>query len=524
MTRTRWTVGRRLSFGFALLMALGVAMTLLQAWGTERSVAAMETIYNDRTVPLGDLADVSYGLSRTRIVMMDALLNQDSATVTKRVQQADAALDMAHQAWKRYIVTYLTPEEKALAVQLEQAMAALERQGFAPMRAALVAGDFGAAREALSRHVSPLMPPVSETLGKLFDLQKRVAAEEFAAAEGLTHKLHWISGLAALVAVVLGTGVALAITRGLQRALGAEPDALAHVAQRVATGDLTDDGTPAAVNGSVMTSMQAMRQALVQVVGTVRHGVDSVATASQQIAQGNQDLSGRTEEQASSLQQTAASMEQLTGAVRNSAENARQANQLASGASEVALRGGQVISQVVTTMNEIQDASRRIADITGVIDGIAFQTNILALNAAVEAARAGEQGRGFAVVAGEVRALAQRSAEAAREIKSLIGASVAKVESGGALVQDAGSTMDDIVAQVRRVTDLVAEITASAAEQSQGIAQVGQAMGQLDQTTQQNAALVEESAAAADSLRQQAARLADAVAAFRLDRGPQAAA
>ncbi len=523
MKQSSWTVGQRLALGFALLMTLGIGMTLLQVWGNERSIAAMTTIYNDRTVPLGDLADVSYGANRSRIVLMDALLNQDTATVKKRLGQYREVHANADKAWKHYSGTYMTPEEKALADQLDGALKALQTQGFAPMAAALEAGDFGAAREALARHVSPLMPAVSDTLEKLIELQKTVAAQEFAAAEAFTHRLYWASGVATLLAVALGSAVALGLTRGLQRALGAEPVALAAAAGRVAAGDLSDDGRAPAVPGSVMASMQAMRRSLVDLVGSVRHGVDSVATASQQIAQGNQDLSGRTEEQASSLQQTAASMEQLTGAVRTSADNARQANALASGASDVAMRGGQVIEQVVATMNEIQDASRRIADITGVIDGIAFQTNILALNAAVEAARAGEQGRGFAVVAGEVRALAQRSAEAAREIKSLIGTSVARVESGGALVQDAGSTMQDIVSQVRRVTDLVAEITASAAEQSRGIDQVGQAMSQLDQTTQQNAALVEESAAAAESLRLQAARLAESVASFRFDRAQAAA-
>ncbi|HEU4623025.1 MAG TPA: methyl-accepting chemotaxis protein, partial [Burkholderiaceae bacterium] len=258
------------------------------------------------------------------------------------------------------------------------------------------------------------------------------------------------------------------------------------------------------------------RLALVKVVGTVRSGVDSVATASAQIAQGNSDLSSRTEQQASSLQQTASSMEELTSTVSASADNAREANALSSRAKDVAMRGGQAVTQVVATMDEIQGASSKIADIIGVIDGIAFQTNILALNAAVEAARAGEQGRGFAVVAGEVRSLAQRSAQAAKEIKALISDSVNKVQSGHALVSEAGRTMNDIVEQVARVTSVIAEITAAAGEQRDGLGQINQAVTQLDTATQQNAALVEESAAAADSLRAQATRLSDAVAVFRL--------
>jgi methyl-accepting chemotaxis protein len=270
--------------------------------------------------------------------------------------------------------------------------------------------------------------------------------------------------------------------------------------------------------GMLLDDMQRMQQSLHRIVSDVRSGVDSVGTASREIAQGNHDLSSRTEQQASNLQQTAASMEQMTSAVKQNADAAKQANQLAASASAVAEKGGAVVGQVVATMDDITASSRKIAEIISVIDGIAFQTNILALNAAVEAARAGEQGRGFAVVAGEVRNLAQRSAQAAREIKSLIGESVAKVENGSKLVNDAGQTMSDIVTQVKRVTDLIGEITSSTLEQSSGITQVNQAVTQLDQMTQQNAALVEQSAAAAQSLKEQADRLAQAVAIFKLSR------
>ena len=263
-------------------------------------------------------------------------------------------------------------------------------------------------------------------------------------------------------------------------------------------------------------AMRQMRESLSRVVGEVRQGAEQVATASAQIAQGNQDLSGRTEQQASSLQQTAATMEQLGTTVRHNADNAQQANQLAQGASTVASRGGEVVGEVVASMRSIAEPSRRIADIIGTIDGIAFQTNILALNAAVEAARAGEQGRGFAVVAGEVRNLAQRSAEAAREIKSLVASSVERVEQGVAQVDQAGATMSEVVDSIRRVTDIVAEISAASSQQSSGVQQVGQAVGQMDQATQQNAALVEQSAAAAESLRQQAQSMVAAVGVFRV--------
>jgi len=318
-----------------------------------------------------------------------------------------------------------------------------------------------------------------------------------------------LGATAILMAAMLAYLVTRSITTPINRAV--------HVAQTVAAGDLTSqivvDSTDE--TGKLLEALKKMNVSLLGIVSQVRQSSDSIATGSSQIATGNQDLSQRTEEQASNLQQTAASMEQLTSTVKNNADTARAANQLANSARDVAAQGGVVVGQVVETMDQITEASKKIADIIGVIDGIAFQTNILALNAAVEAARAGEQGRGFAVVAGEVRTLAQRSAQAAKEIKSLIGDSVEKVETGSRLVGDAGRTMTDIVAQVRRVNDMLGEITAATNEQTTGIGQISDAVTQLDQVTQQNAALVEESAAAAESLKNQAARLVDAVAVFK---------
>nr|WP_310737655.1 methyl-accepting chemotaxis protein [Mitsuaria sp. WAJ17] len=295
-----------------------------------------------------------------------------------------------------------------------------------------------------------------------------------------------------------------------------------ELASAIAKGDLTNDDRP--IEGKdeashLLHSLQLMQKALQDLVGQLRTSADHIRTASVEIASGNQDLSGRTEQTASNLQQAASSMVQLTGTVKQTADSARTANQLASSASSAAAKGGEVVSQVVATMDEINVSSKRIGDIIGVIDGIAFQTNILALNAAVEAARAGEQGRGFAVVAGEVRSLAQRSAGAAREIKTLIGASVERVETGSKLVQEAGESMTDIVSSVQRVTDIIGEITAAASEQSDGIGQVNQSVVELDQMTQQNAALVEESAAAAESLRDQAEQLAQAVGRFKVTGG-----
>jgi methyl-accepting chemotaxis protein len=317
-------------------------------------------------------------------------------------------------------------------------------------------------------------------------------------------------GLALLLAVFFAWRITRSVSVPIQQAQ--------DIAHQIAGGDLTHDihveGRDEAAE--LLRSLQAMQQALRELVGQVRNGAEGISTASVQIASGNQDLSSRTEQTASNLQETASSMEQLSGTVKQSADSARQANQLAASAAEVAQRGGSVVSQVVSTMDEINASSKKISDIIGVIDGIAFQTNILALNAAVEAARAGEQGRGFAVVASEVRSLAGRSAEAAKEIKSLIGASVDKVETGSRLVTEAGSTMSEIVGSVKRVTDMIGEISSAASEQSDGIGQVSSAVSQLDQMTQQNAALVEESAAAAESLREQAGRLSEMVGRFRL--------
>ena len=321
-----------------------------------------------------------------------------------------------------------------------------------------------------------------------------------------------------LAAVALAVVAGMVITRGLLRALGAEPVALGEVTRRVAAGDLSPvAGAKNAPGGSVLASMGEMQASLVSLIGQVRTAADSIATGSSQIASGNVDLSSRTEQQAASLQETASSMEELTSTVKQNAENAQQASSLSANASEVALKGNEVVSQVVGTMGEISTSSTKIAEITGIIEGIAFQTNILALNAAVEAARAGEQGRGFAVVASEVRSLAQRSSSAAKEIKDLINASVQKIHDGSLLANQAGKTMSEVTQAVARVTDIMGEIAAASTEQSRGIEQVNQSITQMDEVTQQNAALVEEAAAASKSLEDQGRQLNQAISFFRLD-------
>jgi methyl-accepting chemotaxis protein len=351
-----------------------------------------------------------------------------------------------------------------------------------------------------------------ETKAGGFWVVAEVSDDEAMATHWATMYAFW--GLLGLATVVLGLGMYWLVRRNVTQPLGLLTKAVTTVTQ----GDLSQPFRTERRDelGTLVREVESMRERFHGIMNELRRTADSIGTASSEIASGNQDLSARTEQTASNLEETAASMEELTSTVRNSADAAQQANQLAASASEIAVRGGQVVGQVVTTMEEINHSSKKISDIIGVIDGIAFQTNILALNAAVEAARAGEQGRGFAVVASEVRSLAQRSAEAAKEIKGLIGTSVDKVEAGSRLVADAGQTMSEIVGSVQRVSDIIGEITAASGEQSDGIAQVNVAVSQLDQMTQQNAALVEQSAAAAESLKDQAMKLAQVVQVFRL--------
>ena len=379
------------------------------------------------------------------------------------------------------------------------------------------AGQYDDAARTLLVTMRPSQRAFFASIADIVKLQSGIMAAEGQAARDDGRDAIVVTLILAAFALVAASAMAVAITRGFVRQLGAEPGEVVAIASAIADGNLAVRVQPRdGDTTSILAAMQRMRTRLAEVVGQVRLSSDSIATGSTEIASGNADLSQRTEAQASNLQQTAASMEQLTGSVRSNAETAGVANQLATEASAAATRGGVAVNRVVETMNEIAASSRKIGDIIGVIDGIAFQTNILALNAAVEAARAGEQGRGFAVVATEVRSLAQRSAAAAKEIKSLIGASVEKVDIGARQVDEAGASMNDIVSQVQRVGQLIGEISSATVQQSGGIGQIGDAVGALDQTTQQNAALVEQSAAAAESLSQQAARLTQIVSVFQL--------
>lgn len=435
--------------------------------------------------------------------------------------QGHANLAAAREAFgKELAVAQALARSDAAAAALLSNMQSLhdKRAAVQDRVVVLAKQDQAAAIAVLTAEETPLW---RQARGDLLELIKEKNQEVELAKVALadhTRNMLMLSLVLAAGAIVIGAGVAYWLTRDVTRQLGGEPDYAASIAASIAAGDLTvrievDDERNGA---SLMFAMRRMQQSLAALVSKVRDGTDTITTASGEIAAGNLDLSARTEEQASSLEETAASMEELTSTVQQNTENVRQANELATKASEVAAKGGEVVDEVVGTMGSINESAKRIVDIIGVIDGIAFQTNILALNAAVEAARAGEQGRGFAVVASEVRNLAQRSAAAAKEIKGLIGDSVGKVDLGSKLVTTAGETMNEVVASVKRVTDIMNEITIAGQEQSAGIAQVNQAIAQMDQVTQQNAALVEEAAAAADSMQVQAQELLSVVSTFKL--------
>lgn len=419
-----------------------------------------------------------------------------------------------NQMWTQYVANIKSTEERKLADDWYAKSGRLGLDGIAAASEGIQADKWDDAEMALIRVINPTYRKSDVALHTLTDfLEKRAQANDAAVNANINQAGYLMVGalvLGALLTVTVGFFLVRGITRPLNHAI--------EIARRVAKGDLTGRIDVSSTNefGQLLQALKDMNSSLATIVQNVRTATDMIGTASSQIASGNLDLSSRTEEQASSLEETASSMEELTGTVRQNGDNAHQANQLALSASEVAVRGGVVVSEVVTTMKSINESARKIVDIIGVIDGIAFQTNILALNAAVEAARAGEQGRGFAVVATEVRNLAQRSAAAAKEIKMLIGDSVEKVDMGARLVDQAGVTMDEIVVSVKRVTNIMSEIAVASQEQSSGIEQVSQAVSQMDQMTQQNSTLVEQAAAAAESLAEQAKNLVQVVSVFKL--------
>ncbi len=490
----------------AAVFMVGVAVSIFVG---DRTSAVLDQLYQVDNPHMAHVMTVDRATEQLRLTLQTAAAEGEA----EKLKEAEAQVGTARTALDAMA---RLPEKSGVAKELSGAFDAYQAAAIGATRALLTSQPPG---DLVTQMQSSL-----QVLQKALDTRKTEARSAIDTAQASAN-----SGVKTALWVTVGTGVIVlgvlglmsaAIVNSVWRDLGAEPTALRDAVSRIAEGDLDLNlqRTPGD-EGSLHASVVAMTHKLRDTIGVIRQATDSISTASTEIATGNQDLSMRTEQTASNLQQTASSMEQLTGTVRQSADSARQANQLASGAATAAQQGEHIVSQVVANMAEIDGASRKITDIITVIDGIAFQTNILALNAAVEAARAGEQGRGFAVVAGEVRTLAQRSAQAAKEIKTLINASSEKVESGSRLVKDAGNSMNEILTSVQRVSDIIGEISAASTEQSQGIGQVNQAVTQLDQMTQQNAALVEESAAAAESLKDQAARLAQAVSAFKLGGG-----
>ena len=504
-------IALKLGLSFGLVAALLFALAVFALLGLSRVADRLDTVIDDRYPKVQMVSDVLEELNlQARIVRNLIILDKkdrdaEFTRLAKSRQQASEVYAKLEQGIR-------SNEGKA-----KLADSLVNRQAFGKKLDAFVElakADDAKARDFLMQELRPAQLDYEGSLKKLTKFQEELMAADSKASEDAiqTSRLE-ILGFALAGLVVAGVA-AVTVTRAITQPTGR----LVELMDAMAQGDLSRDVVVDRRDeiGQLQQGLKSMRDALAATVASVRANSASVATASAQIAQGNADLSQRTEEQASALQQTAATMEQLGSTVRNNADSARQADQLAHGAASVASQGGEVVGQVVSTMQGISDSSTKIGDIIGVIDGIAFQTNILALNAAVEASRAGEQGRGLAVVAGEVRTLAQRSAEAAREIKTLIARNIEQVEQGNALVDRAGKTMAEIVASVRHVSEIVGEISSATVEQGNGIKQVSDAVGQMDRVTQQNAALVEESAAAAESLSGQAQRLVESVAFFRV--------
>jgi methyl-accepting chemotaxis protein len=506
-------IGTRLGLGFALIILLMAFMLAVSFWrlgAIDKTAQEMidAPIATERLV--GDwYRNIHAGVRRTMAIAKssDPSLGAFFAADTAESSRVSTELQGKIESLMN------TPREKEIFNGI-----VTSRKAFIAIRDQIIKakadGNTDEAKRLLEVDFAPVAKSYTGLLQELVDQQRKesdnMAQDIHATYSASLNILIFLGVVALLLAVLAAWWLTKGITTPLNHAVA--------VARKVASGDLNNsiDSSGKDETGQLLSALKDMNDSLVRIVSEVRFGTDTIATASSQIASGNMDLSSRTETQASSLEETASSMEELTSTVKQNADNARQANQMAASASEVAGRGGEVVAKVVETMSSINDSSKKIVDIIGVIDGIAFQTNILALNAAVEAARAGEQGRGFAVVATEVRNLAQRSAAAAKEIKTLIGDSVDKVDNGAKLVDQAGATMSEIVESVKRVTDIMSEITAASAEQTEGIEQVNQAIGQMDQVTQQNAALVEEAAAAAASLQEQANHLAQVVSVFKI--------
>ncbi|WP_409269694.1 methyl-accepting chemotaxis protein [Massilia sp. BHUDP2] len=517
-------VGTRLALGFALVLVLLIAVTVVGILRMAQIQDRLDKVVSVSNVSTGLVIEMRNNVS-DRIASLRVLtLMTDPADMEPEMVKFKEQTRKYEEAQKKLsalFAAHASDKEKSLLAQIKESEG-LAMPAIAKASELYLSNNAMDATRVMIREVRPVQKKWTDALDQLAALEEKQNAQSKADAESeFVNARNFMIGML-VAAVAMGIAAAWVISRSLRKQLGGEPAYTAQIAASIAHGDLAVAiETEESDRGSLLVEMKEMRNSLVGIVQQVRRGTETIGTASREIAAGNIDLSSRTELQASSLEKTASAMEELTSTVKQNADNARQANALAATASDVARKGGEVVSQVVGTMGEINSSASKISDIIGVIDGIAFQTNILALNAAVEAARAGEQGRGFAVVASEVRNLAQRSAAAAKEIKTLIGDSVEKVERGSKLVGQAGVTMDEVVTSVKRVTDIMSEIANASAEQSAGIEQVNLSIIEMDSMTQQNAALVEEAAAAAQSLQDQASELARVVSIFKLSEGEQ---
>ncbi|GAA4012558.1 methyl-accepting chemotaxis protein [Actimicrobium antarcticum] len=524
MKLSNMTVRNRLKIGFSLLLALLLLVTVIGLNRMGQIQARLHNIVNVNNVETQQVLTM-------RITVYDRMIAVRNLALMTETSEMQAELDRLKTNLTSYVAAETELNNMLAAsgqprAEQKTLLAKIKESETAALPLIAKATELGLqnksaeATTVLVKELRPIQRQWTDGITALVKFEEQQNARDMQSAEDQYASARILMISLASVALLIGLAAALLISRSLAQQLGGEPTYAAEIANKIAGGDLT-----VAVlvrpndTSSLIYSMNQMRDNLANIVGQVRMGTDTIATASAEIASGNLDLSSRTEQQASSLEETASSMEELTATVKQNADNARQANILAKSASEVAVKGGAVVSQVVETMGSINESAKKITDIISVIDGIAFQTNILALNAAVEAARAGEQGRGFAVVASEVRSLAQRSAAAAKEIKILIADSVDKVDSGSKLVDEAGHTMIEIVNSVKRVTDIMGEITSASQEQTAGIEQINQAITQMDEVTQQNAALVEQAAAAAQSLQDQAGALSSVVGIFQVAGG-----
>ncbi|QQB34010.1 MCP four helix bundle domain-containing protein [Achromobacter deleyi] len=507
------SIGTRLTLGFGTVLALLLALTGLSQYELS-NIGAINRAITEQTWAKANAINIIDVTTRANArANLELIVNTDpraAETLFARIDTNRKAIDQALETLRPLFHT----EDERLKLRLLEDVRGRYVKSFQGVGALLKSGERDAARQRLLEETLPLLDGLQDRVIEISRIQSAEMVDAGAASQTVIDNAGTLNLILSAMAIVLGGFFAWRVAKSITAPLA---QAVA-VAETVARGDLgqpihagTRDET-----GRLLRALHDMQDKLAGAVRTIRAGSETISSAAGQIAAGNTDLSSRTEEQAASLEETAASMEELASTVKQNADNARQANQLAASASEVAQRGGVVVSAVVSTMEDISASSRKISEIVSVIDGIAFQTNILALNAAVEAARAGEQGKGFAVVAGEVRSLAQRSAQAAREVKTLIEASVSKVAEGAGQAENAGTTMHEVVASVKRVTDIMGEIAAASQEQATGIEQVNRAVSQMDEVTQQNAALVEEAAAAAGAMQDQAHALVGAVGVFRL--------